>query len=248
MKGNHPKRLPPRAAIGLLERFCQPERYEEIRGDLEEVYQDRLARMHPRWAGLLYVVEVLFFFRAHVRQRPTPYEQARGPIMWKNYLKIALRTVRRQKSYAFINLTGLTLGIASCLLILLFIQDELSYDRFHTHAEELYRVTHEIRGQHSVSRVAGSPGLLAPVIQKELPEVMQTARISRPILGTKLVSIQLPHRRKLPGTRIRFSTSKTQRKSTGLSLTARSMTALNSTRLSRASKTMYDGLIGTVPM
>jgi len=64
-----------------------------------------------------------------------------GMIMIKNYLKIAFRNIQRHKGYPFINIAGLALGIACCTLILLWVQDELSYDRFHENAENLYAAT-----------------------------------------------------------------------------------------------------------
>lgn len=60
--------------------------------------------------------------------------------MWLNYLKIALRNMQRQKGFAFINITGLAVGLACSLLILLWVKDELSYDGFHQDLDQLYRV------------------------------------------------------------------------------------------------------------
>ena len=101
-----------RLANRLLEAFCQPELLEEVRGDLEEVYQERCTRMRPGWARLLYGIEVISFFRAPFRQRARAFQQARGPIMWKNYTRVALRTMRRHAIYTGINVSGLALGIA----------------------------------------------------------------------------------------------------------------------------------------
>jgi putative ABC transport system permease protein len=60
--------------------------------------------------------------------------------MLKNYLIIALRNIRRQKLYAFIKIFGLSIGIAACILIYLFIVDELSFDNFHKNGDQLFRV------------------------------------------------------------------------------------------------------------
>jgi putative ABC transport system permease protein len=60
--------------------------------------------------------------------------------MLRNYLKIALRNLLKHKGYTFINVFGLAVGIACCVLILLFVRDELSYDRFHEKADRIYRV------------------------------------------------------------------------------------------------------------
>ena len=63
--------------------------------------------------------------------------------MLKNYVKIALRNLQKYKTYAVINMAGLAVGLASCLLIVLYVQDELSYDRFHEKAERIYRVVED---------------------------------------------------------------------------------------------------------
>ena len=60
--------------------------------------------------------------------------------MLKNYLKIALRTLGRYRGYTSINVGGLALGMACCLLIMLYVRDELSFDRFHDKADQIYRI------------------------------------------------------------------------------------------------------------
>ncbi|GAJ10385.1 unnamed protein product, partial [marine sediment metagenome] len=60
--------------------------------------------------------------------------------MIKNFIKIALRNITKHKGYSFINITGLAVGMACCLLITIWVLDELSYDRFHENSQNLYRV------------------------------------------------------------------------------------------------------------
>ena len=91
--------------------------------------------------------------------------------MLKNYFVVAWRAMQRQKGYAFINIAGLALGMAVCFLILLFVQHERSYDRFHEHADDIYRVVRF--GDH----LATSP-LLAPTLEAEFPDVVRGVRIS----------------------------------------------------------------------
>jgi len=57
--------------------------------------------------------------------------------LWKHYLKIATRNLRRNKTFSLINISGLAIGIAGCLLILIFVTDELSYDRYHRNGERI---------------------------------------------------------------------------------------------------------------
>jgi len=86
--------------------------------------------------------------------------------MIKNYVKIAFRNIRKQKLYSGINIFGLALGIACCIIIYLFIQDEFSYDRFHQNAENLYRVE-QLRYQKLKSEIEPTP-----FFDSRLPEGM----------------------------------------------------------------------------
>lgn len=98
--------------------------------------------------------------------------------MFANYLKIVLRNIRKQKFYAFINLSGLTLGLFTSLLILLYILDEFSYDRFHEDAGLIYRVNlyGRMSGQEFNSCYSSAP--VAGGFQEEIPEVEDGCRIA----------------------------------------------------------------------
>ncbi len=60
--------------------------------------------------------------------------------MLRNYIKIALRNMNRHKGYSFINIFGLAIGMACCILILMYVTDELSYDKFHEKSDRIYRI------------------------------------------------------------------------------------------------------------
>lgn len=100
--------------------------------------------------------------------------------MLKNYLKIAFRSIWKQRFYAFINIAGLTLGITVCLLIALFVIDELSFDRFHERADNLYRVVENqyYSGQEPFP-VAVTPPPLAPSLVEEYPEIIKASRVNQ---------------------------------------------------------------------
>ena len=82
--------------------------------------------------------------------------------MLRNYLKIALRTLRRRRSYAALNVGGLAVGLAAVLLIGLWVQDELSYDDFHEKSDRTYRVLREFNIPDLKGTISGTPPLLAP--------------------------------------------------------------------------------------
>ena len=97
--------------------------------------------------------------------------------MLRNYLKIALRNIRRNKIYSFINIAGLTVGVTCFLILLLFIRNELSYDSFNKDAANTYRVFIQanING-HNASN-AKTPGPLGPILKQTYPNVLNYTRI-----------------------------------------------------------------------
>lgn len=96
--------------------------------------------------------------------------------MFKNYLKTAGRNLLKNKGYSFINIFGLATGFASCLLILLFVFDELSYDKYNEKADQIYRVDADLKfGGHNFV-IAATPDPLGPTLKNEYPQVKQFVR------------------------------------------------------------------------
>src|SRR4051794_10997395 len=97
--------------------------------------------------------------------------------MFKNYLKVALRYLLRYKEYSFINILGLAVGIACCILIMLFVRSEYSYDKFHSKSDRLYRVwvKEMVEGQPYLDGVTPVP--MAPTLQAMFPEIESTSRV-----------------------------------------------------------------------
>jgi len=99
--------------------------------------------------------------------------------MLKNYLKIALRNIRRHKSYSFINIAGLAIGMAVCILILMFVRDELSYDTHHEHKDRIYRIERQwFAADGSVrSELCSVAPSFIPLLEEEFPEMEHVARM-----------------------------------------------------------------------
>lgn len=91
--------------------------------------------------------------------------------MFKNYLKVAFRTLFRQKGYSFLNVAGLAVGLACAFLIALWIQDEVNYDRFHESGDRIYRVMRHVHFGDQIYTQEGVPWPLARVLKEEYPEV-----------------------------------------------------------------------------
>ncbi len=100
--------------------------------------------------------------------------------MLQNYLKIALRNLLRNKTYSFINIAGLALGVACCLLLTLYIQDELSYDKHHRNLENLYRITTQFESDMGINKLGNSSPPIAMTLMEELSEVESATRALNP--------------------------------------------------------------------
>jgi len=100
--------------------------------------------------------------------------------MFRNYLKIAFRNLVRHKGYSFINIAGLAIGITCCLLILIFVQDELMYDKHHKQGKDIYRIAIDARIGNQDIKWITSPAPMAFTLVDEFPEVVQATRIFKP--------------------------------------------------------------------
>jgi putative ABC transport system permease protein len=98
--------------------------------------------------------------------------------MIRNYLRVALRNLRNYKAYSLINIIGLAVGIACCIAIMLYVRDELSYDRFNEFADRIYRPTLHGRINGHDLNGTGSPVAMGPALYHDLPEVVAYARLS----------------------------------------------------------------------
>ncbi|HHF51982.1 MAG TPA: hypothetical protein ENL46_04780 [Candidatus Aminicenantes bacterium] len=92
--------------------------------------------------------------------------------MLRSYIKTALRNIKKYKVYSFINIAGLAVGMACCILIFLWIQDELSYDRFHDNTDRIYRVVSSLEGEWTST----SPWAISDVLKDDFPEIVRSTR------------------------------------------------------------------------
>src|SRR5690348_3287893 len=99
--------------------------------------------------------------------------------MFRNYFTVAFRNLWRNKIFSLINVTGLSLGLACCILILLYTKDEVSYDRFQAKKDQLFRVTAEMTDKdgHSVFKAGKTGAVQGPAFKREIPEVQEYVRV-----------------------------------------------------------------------
>ncbi|RPI72869.1 MAG: ABC transporter permease, partial [Ignavibacteriales bacterium] len=102
----------------------------------------------------------------------------KGLIMFKNFFKITFRNILRNKTYSFINIAGLSIGIACFIIIFLFINNELSYDNFHKEGERIYRVLRASSNANENYRIGVTSAPFSTALQNDFPnEIEEVLRV-----------------------------------------------------------------------
>ena len=169
---------PPKWADHFLMWYCKDEELEILRGDVYELFEERLEKFglwRARWHFVLDVLDLFRPFAVKALSIPSLYYFR---LMLRNYLKISFRNFVSHKGYSFINLGGLVTGLVACLLIALYVSQELSYDRFHPHTEDTYRIVMDMFGGGELkTKSAVIYPAVAPGLKAEFPEVEEFTRI-----------------------------------------------------------------------
>jgi putative ABC transport system permease protein len=170
--------LPPKLSSRFLEWYCPSSLYEGIEGDLTEKFDHDVIQSGKRKAQLNYTLNVIKFFRPGILFRNKFPKHLFENYMWNNYLKIAFRSLWRAKIHTMINLLGLALGICCCILISLYVRDEMSFDQFHSKANRIYRVFgKEDWGEKQQYFYTVTPFPMGPALKSNLPEVESHVRV-----------------------------------------------------------------------
>ena len=162
----------PTLAYWLLKRMSLYENRHSILGDFEEDFLRITKEKNSFRAYFWYWLQVLRSFPEYFK-----IQTFMGVIMFKNYFKIAFRNIKKNKSFTFINISGLAAGIVSCILILFFVRYELSYEDFQEKSDNIYRIGMEDIYPDKVRYWGWTSVKLAEVLTKEYPEVVNTTRI-----------------------------------------------------------------------
>lgn len=160
-------------AIRFLRWFCPERLLEEIEGDLIQRYEKDLKLVGERRARRRLVWNAVRFFRPGIVFRNKVSLQLINSMMWRNNLKVAIRNAIRHKGFSAINVTGLATGITCTVLIMLWVQNELSYDRFHPDIDRLYEAWSRDTLNGKLQCWEMTPRILAPTLKAEYPEVEQ---------------------------------------------------------------------------
>ena len=159
--------------IKLFQRVVPYKYSEAIAGDLTEIYQNTLQEKGKvkakAWLLCLFITSLPSFITQSISWSLE---------MFKNYVISFFRILKRQRLYAFINIAGLAVGLACCILISLWIKFEVSYDRFHENSEDLYQVTSKILlPNKDLHFFTNTPGALAKALKMERPEIRNASRL-----------------------------------------------------------------------
>jgi putative ABC transport system permease protein len=166
------KKSPPAIATWILEHMLDFTVRYAAAGDFEEKFHIITQENGLLKARIFYWSRILILFPSFI------YNFIYWRVeMIKSYLKIAIRNLIKHRAYSFINVSSLAIGMACAILILLWVQDELSYDRFHENSKYIYRVAIQEDSPHGTNRYAITPAPLAPVLEETYPEITDTARV-----------------------------------------------------------------------
>lgn len=164
------RNTPPQLPLRFFRWFCHPKLRDSIEGDLMELYEERRVRSGKLKADSLFVKDVLLLFRPAIIKPTEGYRQLNIYGMYKNYFKISLRQLAKNKTFAAINISVLTLGFSCFILLALYLHDELSFDMFHRDAEKIYRIVQHEQQENGTTRSVSS---VAPALGKEAREQFQ---------------------------------------------------------------------------
>lgn len=173
-----------RLPLRFLRRFCPPELYEGIEGDLLEQFELDVALVGETRAKRKLFWNTVRFMRPGILMRNRFNNNLINTIMVANYFKVAARNIQKRKFYSFINAFGLSIGLAFCMLITLYIQDEKEYDQIHANKNQIYRLEEKSfdTWQHDqpdpYRRSAWLQSALGPTLKEELPEVEYVTRFN----------------------------------------------------------------------
>ena len=160
--------LPPKWADKFLEWYCYKPLYDSISGDMLERFDEYLELHGEKKARRKYWFDVLRFMNRHTLKRSNSKVNNYNPFtMFSNYFKVGFRNLLKNKSFTAINVLGLSVSMAVCLVIILMINDQMSYDDFQENGDRIYRVTHDRTNSNIGIPMATAPLVLSTHLEEE---------------------------------------------------------------------------------
>jgi len=166
------RKTPPKLGSWLINRTVDKAIRYSVLGDFEERFDSNVDEKGLFTAWILYWFQLFIILPISIL-----YRISWRIVMIRNYLLIALRNIKKHRGFYFINISGLAVGITCCLLILLYVADELSFDRFYEKSDRIYRAIIERKFADRTMTYSTSPVPLAEEIINNYPEVECVVRI-----------------------------------------------------------------------
>lgn len=170
------KYSPPKWADRFLEWYCDKSLVNEIQGDLHEIYHLRSQKIGPVRAQLLFIWEVLRSFKSSNIKNSNRYKNLTYFNMLRNNYMVSVRNLLKHKFYSFIKISGLAIGLASVILISSFVYNELTFDQFHSDADNIYRFSELFSNEEGVieEKSASIPFPFGPTFASDYPDILTT--------------------------------------------------------------------------
>jgi len=168
------KSKPPKIVVWLLNLFFHDGKNQTANGDFEEIYNDikkeKGTFRAKLWCWLQVLVSIIPFIKGKTYW---------SLVMFQSYLKISFRNLIRQKGYSFINISGLAIGMACCILLLAYIFSELSYDKYHEKSDRIYRLCSDFKIAGNNLNIPKSSVKIANVVKQNYPEIEDLVLLNR---------------------------------------------------------------------
>ncbi|MFC1726816.1 ABC transporter permease, partial [candidate division KSB1 bacterium] len=185
MKDNKQHKKLPRLAEFFIRKILPDEGRDSPVGDFEEDFNEIVSEAGVQRAWIWYFTQILILL-----PQKTFFSIQWSFAMFKNNLKVVLQNIKRQKGYSFINIFGLAVGMAICILILLYVNFELSYDKYHKNAGNIYRVYSRYKIGETYRQPACVPGAVGPALSENIPLVKDYVKIFNPLMFEKSTIIK----------------------------------------------------------
>lgn len=180
---------PPGWCLRFFRWFCHPDLQQPIEGDLSELYEERLKKAGKTKADINFIKDVVLLLRPEIIRPIDGYSKLNNIGMLKNYFKIGVRNINRNRAFSALNITGLSIGMACCVLISIYIKTELSYDTYNSQYDHTYRVLHHLGWGRDVDLNTTIPldeyqvwgcAPVSEAIQDFYPEIKSVFRFTSP--------------------------------------------------------------------
>lgn len=172
---------PPRWLDRLIELYCRAELLEDLQGDLHEYYQRNFDRRGKAFANLVFLIDVIKFFRLYTIRKPKVLGQMSFIHLTKNYFKTSVRSLARNKLFSTINILGLAISMSIGILMITYLSQLLSYDKFHENKDRIFRVNttySDITGTDPFD-LASNSVFLGKQLREDMPELEEVLIMRR---------------------------------------------------------------------